>query len=50
MGFDIDMVPSPLLQANIRKESGRGIFFIKNLSSSCYTLGSGNILIMKINR
>ena len=49
-GFNIESVPSPLLACNLRKESGRGLFFIKSLSKECYTVGKGNILIVKINR
>lgn len=49
-GFDIDLIPSPLLKDNLRKESGRGIFFIRNLSSCCITKGNGNILFIIISR
>ena len=49
-GFDIDSVPSPILPENLRKECGRGIFFIRSLSSSCFTRGKGNILYIKIDR
>jgi len=49
-GFDIINIPSPLTKENISKESGRGIFFIKNLSSSFITIGRGNIVRININR
>jgi serine/threonine-protein kinase RsbW len=49
-GFDIDSIPSPITSANLRCESGRGIFFIKSLSDSCCTLGKGNIIQIKVNR
>lgn len=49
-GFDISSIPSPLISANLFKESGRGIFFIKSLCDSCCTLGKGNIIQIKVNR
>lgn len=49
-GFDFNQIPSPILNSNIRNESGRGIFFIKSLSDFCCTLGKGNIIQIKINR
>jgi anti-sigma regulatory factor (Ser/Thr protein kinase) len=49
-GFDISSISSPIEGSNIYKESGRGIYFIKKLSSTCYTLGRGNIMRIKIER
>ncbi len=49
-GFDINSLPSPISQENILKESGRGIFFIKSLCTSCITLGRGNIIKIKMDR
>lgn len=49
-GFDLSDVPSPIKGSNILKESGRGIYFIKRLSSKCDTLGRGNIIRIKIER
>ena len=49
-GFDINSIPSPLSKQNLLKESGRGIFFIKSLCSSCVTLGHGNILLINMVR
>jgi len=47
-GFDLNSIPSPIDRADLKSEGGRGIFFIKKLSSSCYT--EGNILRIIINR
>ena len=49
-GFDLHNIPSPFLNSRIKKEGGRGIYFIKALSLSCYTLGRGNIIRIKIKR
>ena len=49
-GFDLNSVPSPIESSNIRKESGRGIFFIKQLSNNCSTLGKGNIIRINMDR
>ena len=49
-GFNIHSIPSPTLTSNIRNEYGRGIFFIKNLSESCSTLGRGNIIKIVMKR
>ena len=49
-GFNIDSISSPIMKSTIRNESGRGIFFIKMLSESCYTLGKGNIIKIIMNR
>jgi len=49
-GFDMNNVPSPIEGSAIQMEGGRGIFFIKRLSTSCYTMGRGNILRIKLKR
>lgn len=49
-GFDLNAIPSPVEGTNIFNESGRGLFFIKSFSSSCYTVGKGNIIRIKIDR
>ena len=49
-GFNINDIVSPLLTPNLKKESGRGIFFIKSLSDSCVTLGKGNIIKVIMRR
>jgi serine/threonine-protein kinase RsbW len=43
-GYDFSSISSPVEGSNIHNESGRGIFFIKSLCSSCYTVGKGNII------
>jgi len=49
-GFDLNCIPSPVERSVIQREGGRGIFFIKRLSISCYTVGRGNILRIKLKR
>lgn len=49
-GFDLDKIPSPLDKDRITRESGRGLFFIRNLSNSVTTRGRGNIVDIIINR
>ena len=49
-GFDLNSILSPVDRADLKSEGGRGIFFIKKLSSNCYTEGRGNILRIIINR
>jgi len=49
-GFDLDNVPHPISLEDLKTEGGRGIFFIKMLSSSCYTVGNGNIIRIIIDR
>jgi len=49
-GFDLNAISSPIDDSNLIREGGRGIFFIKKLSASCYTEGKGNILRIKLNR
>lgn len=50
IGFDINSLPSPVDPLNINLEGGRGIFFIKVLSSSCCTVGRGNLIRIKLKR
>jgi len=47
-GFDIQSVPDPTSQKNIKKESGRGIHIIKSLSDSVEYNQLGNSLQFKI--
>ncbi len=49
-GFDLNSISSPVDGTDLKSEGGRGIFFIKMLSSSCYTGGRGNILRIILNR
>lgn len=49
-GFDMDSIPSPIEGISIHREGGRGIFFMKRLSLSCYTMGRGNIIRIKLQR
>jgi serine/threonine-protein kinase RsbW len=49
-GFDLGSVPHPISLEDLKAEGGRGIFFIKKLSSSCYTVGNGNIIRIIIDR
>ena len=49
-GFVLEEIVSPVSLDNIRKECGRGIYFIKMLSSDCYTIGKGNLLRIIIDR
>jgi len=49
-GFDINGIPSPVDSAYLQKEGGRGIFFIKMLSTCCSTNVKGNIIRIKLNR
>jgi len=49
-GFDLGSVVHPVSLADLKSEGGRGIFFIKKLSSLCYTVGNGNIIRIIINR
>lgn len=49
-GFDLNSIISPTIKSNIKNEGGRGIFFIKMLSSTCYTVGRGNIIRIKLKR
>ena len=47
-GFDINKVKDPTLEENLRNESGRGIFIIKNLSDKLEYKGKGNRIQFKI--
>ena len=49
-GFDLSNVVHPISLADLKSEGGRGIFFIKKLSSLCYTVGNGNIIRIIIYR
>ena len=47
-GFDIKNVKDPTLRENIKNESGRGIFIIKNLSDKLEYNEKGNRIQFKI--
>ena len=47
-GFDISKVENPIMKENINKESGRGIFIIKNLSDKIEYNEKGNRVQLKI--
>ena len=49
-GFNLNSIVSLTSKSNIKNEGGRGIFFIKMLSSSCYAIGKGNIIRIKLKR
>jgi serine/threonine-protein kinase RsbW len=48
-GFDFSEIEDPTIKANIRKESGRGIFIIKSLSDSLKFNKKGNSIQLKID-
>lgn len=48
-GFDIRNVNNPTLKENINKESGRGIFIIKNLSDKIEYNEKGNQVQLKMD-
>jgi serine/threonine-protein kinase RsbW len=48
-GFDRSKLQNPTDQENIRKESGRGIFIIKNLTECINFNEKGNSIQFKIN-
>ena len=47
-GFDMKNVEDPTLKANVYKESGRGIFIIKNLSNEMEYNEKGNRVQIKM--
>ena len=47
-GFDVSKVEDPTLKENISKESGRGIFIIKNLSEEIEYNDKGNQVQIKM--
>lgn len=49
-GFDLGSIGHAMSLKDLKSEGGRGIFFIKSLSSFCYTVGNGNIIRIIINR
>lgn len=49
-GFNFEDLADPTLFQNIKKESGRGIFIIKNMSDGIFFREKGNILEFKIER
>ena len=49
-GFDLNRVLALNKESDIRREGGRGIYFINSLCSSCCTEGAGNILKIELRR
>lgn len=47
-GFDFSEIPDPTADENLCKESGRGIFIIKNISEAIGFKEKGNIIEFKI--
>lgn len=47
-GFDIDSIPDPTSEKNIKKESGRGIHIIKSMSDSIEYNEKGNSIQFQI--
>lgn len=47
-GFDVTKVKDPTLKENVNKESGRGIFIIKNLSEKMEYNDKGNQVQIKM--
>jgi serine/threonine-protein kinase RsbW len=47
-GFDLTNVNNPTLRENINKESGRGIFIIRNLSEKIEYNQKGNLVQLKM--
>jgi len=48
-GFDYNNIPDPTLRENLEKETGRGIYIIKNLTDSLEFDNNGSLIIMKFN-
>ncbi|HPJ77960.1 MAG TPA: ATP-binding protein [Prolixibacteraceae bacterium] len=49
-GFNFDDLPDPTCMKNLKKESGRGIFIIRNFSDGIFFRDKGNIVEFKIER
>lgn len=49
MGFDMEEILNPTRTENLSKQGGRGIFLIKEYSTSCSYLQEEKKLIMKFN-
>jgi serine/threonine-protein kinase RsbW len=47
-GFDFNDLPDPTSEENIFKETGRGIFIIKNISDEISFQDKGNVIEFKI--
>ncbi len=46
-GFDYDCISNPTVRSNIKKESGRGIFILKNVADSVVFSKSGSCVTIK---
>jgi len=49
MGFDFNTIPDPTTEENIKKETGRGIFIIKNITDKMVFRKKGKIIEFRIN-
>lgn len=49
-GFDYEQVPDPCDPANLIKESGRGIFIMKQYASAVSFLNGGSTVILSFNK
>ncbi|MDD2982064.1 MAG: ATP-binding protein [Crocinitomicaceae bacterium] len=49
-GFDYDNLPDPTAPENIEKESGRGIFLIRNLADDVIFDNGGSVVNLYFNR
>jgi serine/threonine-protein kinase RsbW len=47
-GFDFKYINDPLDKSNIKKECGRGLFFIKQLSDNYEVTGNGNVILVTL--
>ena len=48
-GFDFHNLPDPTFKGNLRNESGRGLFLMKNLSDEIQFQENGKVVQLKIN-
>lgn len=48
-GFDFEQIKDPTASENIKEESGRGIFLIRNLCDELLFKGNGKIIEIKIS-
>lgn len=48
-GFDINEVPDPTTERNIKNERGRGIFIVRNLANHVEFANNGTLVKIKFN-
>lgn len=48
-GFDFHNLPDPTLKENLKNETGRGLFLMKNLSDEIEFTEDGKVVQLKIN-